>query len=154
MSTAWRGTRLCTSPAVTTPLQCLLLKEMRVVRQISLVNLIVNFSVCILYIISCSNVVCRSRKSPWICLTCGAVHCGRYVESTCTCIYIMQQIDDPLPNAHSFHCITIYFPIFFIKVCEWPCKETLRDQPWTLCVHGSKPFSVLVRLVCMYSTKV
>lgn len=24
--------------------------------------------------------VCRSRKSPWICLKCGAVHCGRYVN--------------------------------------------------------------------------
>lgn len=22
--------------------------------------------------------VCRSQKSPWVCLKCGAVHCGRY----------------------------------------------------------------------------
>ncbi|XP_061450917.1 ubiquitin carboxyl-terminal hydrolase 3 isoform X4 [Rhineura floridana] len=27
----------------------------------------------------CCN-VCRSNKSPWICLTCSAVHCGRYVN--------------------------------------------------------------------------
>ncbi|CAJ1056652.1 ubiquitin carboxyl-terminal hydrolase 3 [Xyrichtys novacula] len=27
----------------------------------------------------CCN-VCRSNKSPWICLTCFAVHCGRYVN--------------------------------------------------------------------------
>ncbi|XP_072837743.2 ubiquitin carboxyl-terminal hydrolase 3 isoform X4 [Pogona vitticeps] len=24
--------------------------------------------------------VCRSNKSPWICLTCSSVHCGRYVN--------------------------------------------------------------------------
>ncbi|XP_074222491.1 ubiquitin carboxyl-terminal hydrolase 3 isoform X3 [Camelus bactrianus] len=24
--------------------------------------------------------VCRSNKSPWVCLTCSSVHCGRYVN--------------------------------------------------------------------------
>ncbi|XP_032817967.1 ubiquitin carboxyl-terminal hydrolase 3 [Petromyzon marinus] len=27
----------------------------------------------------CCN-VCRSNKSPWVCLTCSSVHCGRYVN--------------------------------------------------------------------------
>uniref|UniRef100_A0A493SV23 UBP-type domain-containing protein n=1 Tax=Anas platyrhynchos platyrhynchos TaxID=8840 RepID=A0A493SV23_ANAPP len=25
--------------------------------------------------------VCRSNKSPWVCLTCSSVHCGRWVLS-------------------------------------------------------------------------
>ncbi|XP_013382197.1 ubiquitin carboxyl-terminal hydrolase 3-like [Lingula anatina] len=25
--------------------------------------------------------VCKTSKSPWLCLTCGAVHCGRYVNA-------------------------------------------------------------------------
>lgn len=28
-----------------------------------------------------SFVVCRSNKSPWVCLTCSSVHCGRWVSS-------------------------------------------------------------------------
>jgi len=26
-----------------------------------------------------SCIVCGTEKSPWLCLHCGAVHCGRYV---------------------------------------------------------------------------
>ncbi|XP_053128809.1 ubiquitin carboxyl-terminal hydrolase 3 isoform X4 [Hemicordylus capensis] len=40
--------------------------------------------------------VCRSNKSPWVCLTCSSVHCGRYVNGHAKKHYEDAQI--PLTN--------------------------------------------------------
>nr|XP_048279964.1 ubiquitin carboxyl-terminal hydrolase 3 isoform X1 [Myodes glareolus] len=40
--------------------------------------------------------VCRSNKSPWVCLTCSSVHCGRYVNGHAKKHYEDAQIT--LPN--------------------------------------------------------
>ncbi|XP_020038152.1 ubiquitin carboxyl-terminal hydrolase 3 isoform X4 [Castor canadensis] len=40
--------------------------------------------------------VCRSNKSPWVCLTCSSVHCGRYVNGHAKKHYEDAQI--PLSN--------------------------------------------------------
>ncbi|XP_055393681.1 ubiquitin carboxyl-terminal hydrolase 3 isoform X4 [Bubalus kerabau] len=40
--------------------------------------------------------VCRSNKSPWVCLTCSGVHCGRYVNGHAKKHYEDAQI--PLTN--------------------------------------------------------
>nr|XP_019610923.1 PREDICTED: ubiquitin carboxyl-terminal hydrolase 3 isoform X1 [Rhinolophus sinicus] len=40
--------------------------------------------------------VCRSNKSPWVCLTCSSVHCGRYVNGHAKKHYEEAQV--PLAN--------------------------------------------------------
>ncbi|XP_073435487.1 ubiquitin carboxyl-terminal hydrolase 3 isoform X1 [Dendrobates tinctorius] len=40
--------------------------------------------------------VCRSNKSPWVCLTCSSVHCGRYVNGHAKKHY--EEAQTPLPN--------------------------------------------------------
>ncbi|XP_042797720.1 ubiquitin carboxyl-terminal hydrolase 3 isoform X3 [Prionailurus viverrinus] len=40
--------------------------------------------------------VCRSNKSPWVCLTCSSVHCGRYVNGHAKKHYEDAQV--PLAN--------------------------------------------------------
>uniref|UniRef100_F7AYQ7 ubiquitinyl hydrolase 1 n=1 Tax=Callithrix jacchus TaxID=9483 RepID=F7AYQ7_CALJA len=40
--------------------------------------------------------VCRSNKSPWVCLTCSSVHCGRYVNGHAKKHYEDAQV--PLTN--------------------------------------------------------
>ncbi|CAJ0929122.1 unnamed protein product [Ranitomeya imitator] len=40
--------------------------------------------------------VCRSNKSPWVCLTCSSVHCGRYVNGHAKKHY--EEAQAPLPN--------------------------------------------------------
>ncbi|XP_063782607.1 ubiquitin carboxyl-terminal hydrolase 3 isoform X2 [Pseudophryne corroboree] len=44
--------------------------------------------------------VCRSNKSPWVCLTCSSVHCGRYVNGHAKKHY--EEAQAPLPN-HKEH---------------------------------------------------
>uniref|UniRef100_A0A672MSA5 Ubiquitin carboxyl-terminal hydrolase n=1 Tax=Sinocyclocheilus grahami TaxID=75366 RepID=A0A672MSA5_SINGR len=34
----------------------------------------------LIYCLFCFIILCRSNKSPWVCLTCLNVHCGRYVN--------------------------------------------------------------------------
>ncbi|PNJ29321.1 USP3 isoform 20, partial [Pongo abelii] len=45
---------------------------------------------------SVGTTVCRSNKSPWVCLTCSSVHCGRYVNGHAKKHYEDAQV--PLTN--------------------------------------------------------
>ncbi|XP_053573269.1 ubiquitin carboxyl-terminal hydrolase 3 isoform X2 [Bombina bombina] len=61
--------------------------------------------------------VCRSNKSPWVCLTCSGVHCGRYVNGHAKKHY--EDAQDPLANS---------------KQQEKPDKERLQH---TVCMDCS-----------------
>uniref|UniRef100_G3NL37 Ubiquitin carboxyl-terminal hydrolase n=1 Tax=Gasterosteus aculeatus aculeatus TaxID=481459 RepID=G3NL37_GASAC len=45
----------------------------------------------------CCN-VCRSNKSPWICLTCLMIHCGRYVNGHYNIFIIVYRCDEFVVN--------------------------------------------------------
>ncbi|CAF98332.1 unnamed protein product, partial [Tetraodon nigroviridis] len=82
--------------------------------------------------------VCRSNKSPWICLTCLVVHCGRYVNGHAKkhfeetqAVGVSQRKNDKQEKEKYHHCVCMdcsSYSVFCYRCDDFVVNDTKLGQ--------------------------
>lgn len=113
-----------------------------------------------------SALACRSTKSPWICLRCGSINCGRYnakwvpyflncCSRGCRDVGMPRCLSPSVNRAFNYsllECRLINPAIVSYQVCEWACQSSPRRQWTTLYLSGCKFDGLLVSTYCEWSS--
>ena len=89
--------------------------------------------------------VCRSNKSPWICLTCTTVHCGRWDTLCCLCCSSIC----PQPTTVETSVTSNTGVSMLLRDCLNPGKS--MTPPWKSCISFRCSDSLFVpvgKLLC------